>query len=76
MAGRKNLAKRIDKLVDTRNDIVHSGHINSHGNPKAIDRGDIGSRMSELKLFVETSEQLINDWVKSKNLSRLTSTTE
>ena len=35
--GKPSLPKSIDKLVDLRNDIVHSAHINSHGKPKAVD---------------------------------------
>lgn len=74
-ADRRNLGKRIDKLVDMRNDIVHSAHINSRGHPRNIDGTDIQSRISEVELFVQCSEALINEWVKKKNIPSVTSTT-
>lgn len=74
--GRKNLGRRIDKLVDTRNEVVHFAHLNSHGKPKKINSQDIRSRIEEIKLFVDTSEDIINEWVKSKNIPTVSSSTE
>ena len=65
-AGRNNLATRIDKLVDIRNSIVHCGHIDTRGNPKKISSGDVRARIQEIKLFVETCDKIIDDWVKKR----------
>ena len=73
---RKKLGVRIDKLVDLRNEIVHFAHLNSHGKPKKISKVDVGSRISEVKLFVETSERIINEWVKSKKLPSVSSVSD
>ena len=71
---RKNICKRINKLVDIRNEISHSAHLNSHGKPKAIDRADILARINEIELFVSECELVINGWVKSRKLPSVIST--
>ena len=73
---RKTLGKRIDGLVDTRNSIVHSAHLNSHGKPKAIHIEDTRARIGELVLFVTTCEELINVWVIKSELPGLASSTD
>ncbi|WP_417277951.1 HEPN domain-containing protein [Celeribacter sp.] len=75
-AARTNLGTRIDKLVDIRNAIVHSAHLNSHGKPRAINIDDIEARIGEVKLFVETAEQIINEWIKHSDLPALVSATD
>jgi len=74
--GRNNLGKRIDKLVETRNSIVHSGHLNTRGKPKAIDAQDTRNRIREIKLFIEATDAIIDDWVKGKPGLSSTSSTD
>ena len=74
-ASRTNLGKRIDKLVDMRNEIVHFAHINTRGHPKAISATDVRARIEEVRLFVNCSEELINDWVKTTKIETVTSAT-
>lgn len=62
---RKNLGKRIDKLVDARNSIVHSGHWGEKSMRK-IAHDDTLNRIGELKLFVVTADGLINNFVEGK----------
>ncbi|MEQ6202553.1 HEPN domain-containing protein [Sulfitobacter sp. HNIBRBA2951] len=73
--GKSSVPKSIDKLVDMRNDIVHSAHINSHGKPKAVDGSKIRMRVQHVALFVNTSEDIINDWVKSSAIASVSSST-
>ncbi|MEM5519735.1 HEPN domain-containing protein [Sulfitobacter sp. AS59] len=73
---RKNLGRRIEKLVIIRNEVSHCAHINSHGQPKAIDAEDVGARIEELKLFVDSSEIIINQWVKDKKMGAVSSATD
>jgi len=50
--------------------------LSSYGKPKKISKVDVGSRISEVKLFVETSERIINEWVKSKKLPSVSSVSD
>ena len=59
-AGRKNLEKRIQKLVDMRNEIAHEAHINAHGNAKTITSADIRLRIEDVELFVEHCDAIID----------------
>lgn len=59
-ADRKNLRKRISKLVDLRNEIAHDGHADRSGKPRRIDCADVKSRISETKLFVEKCNEIID----------------
>lgn len=60
-AGRRNLLKRINKLVELRNDIAHDGHTNVRGDPKAITSDDIRARIGDLRLFIENCDQILNN---------------
>ena len=73
---RKNLGKRIDKLVEMRNDVVHAAHINSHGKPRVIELGDVRQRVGEIELFVKTAEKEIGEWVAGKKIGGLASSTD
>ncbi|MEM7242424.1 MAG: HEPN domain-containing protein [Pseudomonadota bacterium] len=60
-AGRRNLLKRVSRLVDLRNDIAHTAHLNSRGLPKAIDRDDVHSLVQDLSIFVAYADHEIED---------------
>lgn len=60
-AGRQNLEKRIQNLVDLRNEIAHEAHVNAHGNTKIITSEDIRSRIEDVELFVENCDAIINN---------------
>ncbi|WP_420854802.1 HEPN domain-containing protein [Salipiger pentaromativorans] len=59
-AQRKNLKKRVMKLVDIRNEIAHEAHVRSNGVPRTISRDDIAKRISDMKLFVEKCDEIID----------------
>ena len=56
-AKRINLNKRIQKLVEIRNDIAHE----AHGNAKNITSVDIRGRLEDLKLFVTNCDVIIDN---------------
>jgi hypothetical protein len=57
--GRKKLIKRISRLVDTRNDIAHSAHLNSHNKPRKVNIEDIRGLFDDLKIFVNSCDEII-----------------
>ena len=57
-AKRKNLLRRVEKIVERRHEIVHDGDLNSHDKLQKIDAADIGRQLADLKLFVETAHEL------------------
>ncbi|MBZ0215825.1 MAG: hypothetical protein K8F25_04670 [Fimbriimonadaceae bacterium] len=61
LARRKTLNKRIQKLVDIRNDIAHEAHINAHGNAKKITYDDVSGRLDDLELFVTNCDSIIDN---------------
>ena len=71
--GKKTLTRRIDRLVDIRNEIVHAAHIDTHGKAKHINAKDIRARIACITEFVSGSETIINDWVKTTKLPNVTS---
>ena len=54
---RKSLLKRIDQLVTLRNEIAHTGHLNSRGKPKTIHIEKTRGLLQELSFFVHAAER-------------------
>jgi len=56
---RRTLLRRIEKLVERRNDIVHEGDYDSRGRLRKIGVSDTLKRIRDLQRFVEAAEQIL-----------------
>jgi hypothetical protein len=66
IVGRKSLKKRVQMLVNRRNDIAHESDLDYRGRPKKIDVEKIEGQIADLELFVEGAEKLIKNRLSSK----------
>lgn len=60
-ARRRNLKTRIQKLVDMRNEIAHEAHVNAHGNVKQVASDDVRSRITDVEIFVQNCDAIIDN---------------
>ena len=58
LAGRVNLVRRIDLMVERRHAIVHEGDLNSHGRLCEIDGSKVYGQVTDLRKFVEAAHDL------------------
>jgi HEPN superfamily RiboL-PSP-like protein len=61
MAGRKTLVTGTMKLVNIRNEIAHEAHVQVNGKTRKISASEITSRISDMQLFVESCDKLIDN---------------
>ncbi|NNE80847.1 MAG: hypothetical protein HKN18_11315 [Silicimonas sp.] len=59
--GRRNMLRRIELIVDVRNDIAHSGPVNTRGNPKAIDVEEIRRKTLDMAIFIRACDSIIDN---------------
>lgn len=64
--GYSNLNARVEALVLKRHDIAHSADLNSHANPREIDREKIRRRLVDLQRLVEACDDIIDAATKQK----------
>lgn len=56
---------RIEKFVILRNDITHTGHLNSRGSVKVVRHSQVSNRIEELTTFVKCCDAIIDEFVAS-----------
>lgn len=58
-AGRKNIKRSVEKLIERRHQIAHAGDYNSHGKICNIDEEEIEKRVNDLNLIVDKMDEII-----------------
>ena len=59
LSKRKHLLKSIEKLVERRHKIVHSGDYNHHGNLNAIEYQRMFKKILEIRVIVGNTEKIL-----------------
>jgi len=62
--GRRNMVRRVEKLVQRRHDIVHDGDMNSRGCLQPVDVTEFITRISDLIDFVRAADKMIMSKLK------------
>lgn len=59
LSGRESIKKSVEKLVERRHQITHSGDYSSHGRIIEIDEDQIAKRIDHLELLVNNIDKIL-----------------